>query len=311
MTKSNRYFIAVLILVLLAGAYPLYMGASILSAVLSQGALYIDQYPKYVIPYTPISLALLGAALVLPLLKSKKHASAYACVLAMGIFLITELLLENVLILTTDSKTTLESWQMFMCYVPPDMRTTRTYPAIDVLMGEYSPLFKLHFYLISTVLILSSVRCIYGFEKMLRTNDSSHRRPLIIHAFFTLFLLALCILACFTAFFRDGELTVSPLSAALMVLFFITLSTTAGLPVASWVKSEKRCAAAFFAACAVCLMMYFGEMCLLSGHLYLLGKGAFFDPLAYIVLAPADIVVVLLSGAVCAALTFSKNRKIR
>ena len=46
------------------------------------------------------------------------------------------------------------------------------------------------------------------------------------------------------------------------------------------------------------MVMYIGEMLLLSGNLYRFGSGWFFDGLGVLVLAPADILVILVSGAV-------------
>ena len=47
------------------------------------------------------------------------------------------------------------------------------------------------------------------------------------------------------------------------------------------------------------LLMYFGEMILLSGSLYRLGSGFFFEPMGPLVLAPADVGIILLSGLLC------------
>ena len=48
--------------------------------------------------------------------------------------------------------------------------------------------------------------------------------------------------------------------------------------------------------------MYVGEMILLSGHLYRFGSGFFFHGIGSIVLAPVDLLIILLSGAICALL---------
>ena len=48
---------------------------------------------------------------------------------------------------------------------------TRTWQAVDVLLGGYSPAFKLHFYLISIVIIVSLLNCFYGFARMIRLGD--------------------------------------------------------------------------------------------------------------------------------------------
>ena len=51
-------------------------------------------------------------------------------------------------------------------------------------------------------------------------------------------------------------------------------------------------------ASAVTLVMYIGEMILLSGHLYRFGDGFLFDGIPGIVLSPVDILMILLSGMI-------------
>ncbi len=57
------------------------------------------------------------------------------------------------------------------------------------------------------------------------------------------------------------------------------------------------------------LVMYIGEMILLSGNLYRFGDGTFFDGIAGIVLAPADIMVILASGALTAGIMLLLTRR--
>ena len=57
------------------------------------------------------------------------------------------------------------------------------------------------------------------------------------------------------------------------------------------------------AASFVTLVMYIGEMILLNWHLYRFGKGFFFEAIPEIVLAPVDIVIILLSGFVTAVIS--------
>lgn len=96
-------------------------------------------------------------------------------------------------------------------------------------------------------------------------------------------------------------LLVSPLSAGLMAVFFILLGVTAGLVLGNVLQGCKVA----WAACAssvVTLLMYLGEMALLDGHLYRLGGGFFFDGMGTLVLAPVDVLIILLSGGLCGAL---------
>lgn len=206
----------------------------------------------------------------------------------------------------------LEGWQMYMCYIPPEMFEERTWTEVDVLMGEYSPAFKLHFYVISVVLIISILNCFYGFAKMIATGDNSRKKPLILQSVASAAFLGMCIWACFTAFYRNGDITVSPLSAVLMCVFFLLFGVTVGIYVLSFTLKKKQLLSVWLptlSAAVVTLVMYIGEMILLSGNLYRFGEGFFFEGIIGIVLAPVDIAIILLSGAVTAVIAILIGRK--
>lgn len=304
MSKFRKYYILILLLVLAASWYPLSMGAQVLGDMLREGTVRGEAYPKYIIPYTPISLGVIAGTLAMPLLLKLRqcHALPAASALSLGVFFLSELLLERLVIVTTTVTTTLESWQMYMCYQPPGGYETRTWNEVNVLIGEYSPAFKLHFYFISLVLILSLLNALYGFGHMLLTGDTSRKRALMLQSLSSLVFLGLCVFACFTAFFRGGELTVSPVSALLMCLFFLVFGVTVGIFLGSFLLEKRPLFSIVLpalSASAVTLMMYLCEMVLLSGHLYRFGTGLFFRGLGPLVLAPADILLVLLSGVLC------------
>lgn len=310
--RFNLYYLHACILVLIASYYPLSMGVRVMRDMITQGTVMQENYPKYIIPYTPISIAVLVGVLLMPLCIKflKRFALLGGTAISTGTFFLSELLLERKVIVTTaETVTVLESWQMFMCYQPPGgWGTTKTIykekTAVDILMGNYSPAFKLHFYIISVVLILSLLNCIYGFGQMAKTGDKKRRKALILQLICTLSFLGLCILACFTAFWRDGSILVSPLSATLMAVFFILMGVTVGVFVGSFLLDKKKAAIWVSAATAtvITLMMYIGEMILLHGNLYLLGRGFFFRPIPGIILAPVDILIILLSGGITAAI---------
>ena len=195
---------------------------------------------------------------------------------------------------------------MSMCYIPPEGwgETVTTYKqktAVEILMGEYNPAFKLHFYAISVALIAAVLNALYGFGAMVQSGDQTRRKALSLQSVCTVLFLGLCILACFTAFWRDGSIRVSPLSATLMVIFFIILGVTAGLFAGSFLLKKSRFTAVWIPgiiASAMTLLMYIGEMILLNGHLYIYGKGFLFESLPGIVLTPADLLVILASGGI-------------
>jgi hypothetical protein len=320
--KYPRCCILSLAAVAAASAYPLYMGIRVLRDILNDGTVMKENYPKYIIPYTPIALAVILGTLLMPLFIRlfRRYALIAGGALSLGAFFGFELLFENKIVVTAaETVVKLEDWQMFMCYQPPGgWETTvteyKTKTAAEILMGDYNPAFKLHFYVISVVLVLSLLNCVYGFAQMLKTGDKSRIRPLALQALSAGSFLGLCILACFTAFWRDGNIRVSPLSAALMCVFFVLLGVTVGLFIGSFFTKKKKALSLLVpaaSASATTLLMYAGEMILLHGHLYLLGDGFVFNSIPGIVLAPADILVVIVSGAITCLLMLAVTGKSR
>lgn len=314
----RKYYLFSLLGVLLASCYPIYMGISVIVDMIRYGTVYAENYPKYIIPYTPIALALLVCVALIPVALKyfEKYALLFGTVISTVLFFVFEFILERAVTVTrtvTGIFSTLEDWQMFMCYVPPNSFEERTWTEVDVLMGEYSPAFKLHFYIISIVLIISILNCFYGFAKMIHTGDKSRRKSLVIQSVASGAFLGMCIWACFTAFYRNGDIQVSALSAVLMSVFFVLFGVTVGIYIESFTLNKKPLLSVWLpsvSAAVVTLVMYIGEMILLSGHLYRFGDGFFFAGIPGIVLAPVDIVVILGSGVMTAIITsFVRNKK--
>ena len=319
--KLTRFWLFSLAAVLAASFYPLLMGVRVISDMLRDGTVLKENYPKYIIPYTPIAVAVILGVLLLPLFIKlmKRFAVLGSSALSVGTFLGLELLFERKVVVTsTEAVATLADWQMFLCaYIPPEeyagetVITVRTETAADLLIGDYNPAFKLHFYLISVVLILAIMNCVYGFAQMIRTGNRRRKKALILQSVSAALFLGLCILACFTAFWRDGSILVSPLSACLMSVFFILLGVTVGLFFGSLLLDRSRTVGLWLpaaASAATTLVMYIGEMILLNGHLYRFGTGFFFDGMLAIVLAPVDILVILASGLIAFLLMLFARR---
>lgn len=313
----RKYYLFSLLGVLLASCYPIYMGISVIVDMIRYGTVYAENYPKYIIPYTPIALALLVCVALIPVALKyfEKYALLFGTVISTVLFFVFEFILERAVTVTrtvTGIFSTLEDWQMFMCYVPPNSFEERTWTEVDVLMGEYNPAFKLHFYIISIVLIISILNCFYGFAKMIHTGDKSRRKSLVIQSVASGAFLGMCIWACFTAFYRNGDIQVSALSAVLMSVFFVLFGVTVGIYIESFTLNKKPLLSVWLpsvSAAVVTLVMYIGEMILLSGHLYRLGDGFFFAGIPGIVLAPVDIVVILGSGVMTAIIaSFVRNK---
>ena len=231
------------------------------------------------------------------------------------IFFVSELLLENMVIVSDNAATKLESWQMYMCYVSPENFKTRTWRAVDVLIGDYSPAFKIHFYFISVVLIISLLNCIYGYARIIVSNDKSRLKALVIQSIATAIFLGLCILACFTFFRRRRDYCISCFCSSYEFIFSL-IGITTGVYVGSFLVSRKKMLSvllpSIIASLAV-LIMYIGEMVLLSGRLYRFGSGFLFEGLDGIVLAPADILIIIASGCINAAIcnSFGNSSRLR
>lgn len=316
MTKFHKYWLFSLAGTLVLSYYPLKMGFSVIYDMVTKGTVLQENYPKYIIPYTPIALSLIVSVLFMPLIFkfAKRFTQLFASALSLSVFFVSEFLLESKVIVTSTVVTTLESWQMYMCYVVPSEFETRTWRPVDVLIGEYSESFKFHFYLISIVLIIAILNSVFGFAHTVRTNDKKRIKALTVESVCAALFLGLCILACFTAFFRNGDIYVSPLSAMLMSLFFTILGVTVGVYTGSFLIGKKRVISLVLpsvAAALTTLAMYIGEMFLLSGHLYRFGRGFVFAAMGPIVLAPVDILIIFLSGIISFGICSVLNSKER
>ncbi len=307
----NRYYLLSCIGVLIVSYYPLSMGVRIITDMIVNGSVMKENYPKYIIPYTPMCIAIIVGVLLMPLCIKlfRRFALVGGAFIATGVFFTIELLFEQkVVISTAETVTKLEDWQMFMCYVPPEgwgenLITYKTQTAVDILMGDYNPAFKLHFYLISVVLIITILNCLYGFGQMVKSGEKKRFKSLILQSVCSITFLGLCILACFTAFWRDGSIQVSTLSAALMTVFFVLFGVTVGVFVGSFLSGKRKFVLIWIpsiVASVMTFLMYIGEMILLNGHLYSFGTGFMFDSVLGIVFAPIDLLIILAAACITA-----------
>ena len=63
----NLYYLLSCIGVLIASYYPLSMGVRVITDMIVNGTVMKEDYPKYIIPYTPISIAVIVGVLLMPL----------------------------------------------------------------------------------------------------------------------------------------------------------------------------------------------------------------------------------------------------
>ena len=294
MTTKKFYFLS-LGIILAASIYPIIMGAELLAAYFQNGGINVNAYPKYIIPYTPICISLILITALLPLFMKlfKRFVLPAVSILGIGLFLASEMWLENV---TVFGGVNVQSWQTYSCLMTPQALQTIG----NSLSAQYSPAFKVHFYIISALIILSVTTVIYGFTKMIRDKDRNKMKPLTVQLIAVAIFIGLCIFACFTAFFRTGAIIVSPLSAALMSLFFVVFGVTAGVYAGTLLYGRKpgvSIAVPSVISVFTTVVMYIGELVLMGGTLFKFGTEFLFQPLIG-PFAAADMVIILLSGAI-------------
>ncbi len=304
-TNKSYYFLS-LVVVFLLSFYPLTMGVRILVAYIHQGYIDAADYPKYVIPYTPIAIALMVSVALLPIVIRfcKKFALLVVSILSVGLFLASEILFENITVFSAkEGAVDIGSWQAAMCIATPEVMQTIAYKeTIGQLLAErYSPVFKVHFYLIAILIVLAVIGIVYGFGKMIRDKNYYKKNLFIIQTVAASIFIGLCIFACFTAFYRTGELSLSALSSWLMSVFFVVFGVNAGIYSGNLLYLKKPLLSQLtpiLIAAAVTFVMYIGELVLMGGVLFKFGSGFLFEPIGVCPLAPIDFTVIALSGMI-------------
>jgi hypothetical protein len=213
------------------------------------------------------------------------------------IFFISEYFFEQIRVVGEATEMPLESWQYSLCIATPEVLRSIGKP----IYASGNPAYKIHFYIIAVAIIITVLNVIYGFSKMFKDRDFSKKRFLIAQGISVLIFIGLCILACFTAFYRNGSINISPLSAGLMTVFFIIFGITAGIYSGSLLHSRNNFLShtiPAITASLTTLMMYIGELILMGGVLFRYGKGLLFEPIPGIPFSVVDIVIVLASGMI-------------
>ena len=296
MKYKNFYFISMLA-VALASVYPVYMGIVTLISHSKNGFINVSDYQKYIIPYTPVCIALIVSTALMPLMfiVFKRYTLPAVSILGMLLFFVSELSIEQIRVVEGYTNMPLESWQLSLCMATPEVLSAIGEP----IYAANNPAFKIHFYIIAIVIILAVLNVIYGFSKMFREHNFRKRRPLIAQAVLTAVFIGLCILACLTAFYRNGTINISPLSALLMSVFFIVFGNTAGIYIGSVFYGKSKPLSNIIPAITASLttlVMYIGELVLMDGVLFKYGKGFIFKPLNIIPFSIVDIFIILASG---------------
>jgi len=287
--------------VLAASVYPIYMGVKVVSAVVRDGHVHVGDYPKYVIPYAPICVAVILATALVPVAVRylKGAALPVLSVSGVSVFLVAETQMEAV---TVFSEKTIAgdigTWQAWMCMTTPEVMQTVAYQTTigQELVTRYSPVFKVHFYLIAVLMVLAVIYLAHGFYSMSKTGNFSKRRPLIIQSGATGAYAGLCVFAVFTAFFRTGDIRLSLVSSGLMIAFFTVFGVTAGFYVGGLLYGRTKLLSYVVPATVAALTttaMYAGELVMMGGVVFKYGDGAFFEPLGVVPLAAVDMTVIV------------------
>ena len=305
---SKKFYLLSLAALIAISAYPIFMGVVAVRAYIIHGHLTIDDLYQYMIPYTPIAVSLIAVVAFMPLIYKlcKKLTLLAMSVLGTALFLLLESLFERLPVYTNQP---LESWQLFLCSY--QSFSERLYK--DVMFAPDNPTFKMHYYIISIIIILIIINVVLGFYRMIKDQNYGKRPPLLAQMISGAVFIGLCILACCTAFFRDGQLHISPLSAALMSTFFIVYGMTGGIYIGSIFYGGKKMFSQVLpavVASAVTLVMYIGELTVLQGILYTYGNGAIFDPIAKSPFSVVDVVIIILSGVLTYVVIRWLNEKV-
>jgi len=321
MFKKHTYAFS-LIFVLLISICPVYMGSKTISLYFLKGSISFDEYPKYIIPYTPIALSILLVTFFMPIIirKTEEFALLVATLSGGLIFFLTENFFERITVYVEPAINLtkkipdfvqVQDWQLSICAqfrnppftLPPNIiifPTSTASPTPDnLIFAANNPFFKIHFYLISIIIIFAFINVLYRILKMVLDNSFARIKPVLAQAISWTVFVGMCIWACFTAFYRTGELLVSPLSAVLMAIFFIVMGVTCGTYLGSIFYRKGKILSLWVPSVFAVLMtflMYVGELVLKAGILFKLGTGVFFDSFAGTPFALSDFAIIIASG---------------
>jgi len=254
-------------------------------------------------------IAVIVAAALLPAIYrlSKPFSLVITSGVGVGLFLIGEMLFEKIKVVEGYTTMPLQSWQYSLCVATPEVLRSIGEP----IYAENNPAFKVHFYMIAIVIILSVIGLLQGFMKFFTEGLHQKKKTLIVQAVCIVSFISLCILACFTAFYRNGTLYISPISAFLTGLFFIVFGITFGMYFAGHLHGKRKLLSILLPSIIAMLTtvaMYIGELVLMDGYLFIFGNGVFFEPLGPIPFSMCDILIILISGIITASLSILLNR---
>lgn len=83
--KYQKFYLLSAAGVAAAAAYPVAMGVRVTVEMLRNGAVLMENYPKYVIPYAPIAIALLFGVLLMPVFQKLSNKRGFLLGAALAI----------------------------------------------------------------------------------------------------------------------------------------------------------------------------------------------------------------------------------
>ncbi len=317
MVNKKFYWLTLAVLLALS-AYPLINGVRMAYLSIANGAIEPEQYAKYVVPYAAMCSSIVLFAAFQPLIcKIKRMPFLVGIIDAFASFTVIELFFERVKIktagmvlvdpasLSAGTAATLPSaevdiWQASLCVVSPLTREQSVAYASQSqnFFVMANDTYKIHYYLISLILITMVCGLVYGIAQMVRTGDRSRKKQIILQGVATATLVSLCVFANTTAFFRQAEAIQTPLASILTCLFFVVSGAAVGVYAGSFLLNKNKLfglGLPVLLSSVTVLGLYIGEAAMMEGGLYRFGTGWFFEGLPGIALAPADILAILIS----------------
>lgn len=293
--RVKRFYWSALLVLIVLSSYPIVMGARVFVIHMMNGSIQPEDYANYVIPYTAVCLSILIGVILYPLIsRLKRFSIPVATMLTIILFLGIELYIESITLNSPEAQSTLQ-WQLASC-----IGTTAAMQAFQKL---YDNTFKIHYFLISFTIILLVIGIVYSYGNVMLSKDKERKNILRLQIVCTVLFIAFCIVANFTAFFREAVDYLSPLSSILTGAFFVVLGLTAGAYLAGFLTGRSSFVSVGLPSIGALMTtsaMYYGEYKLLNGVLYRFGYSQFFQPLPFTVVAPVDIMVILVSGGLTA-----------
>jgi len=266
----------------------------------------------HMIPYTPISIAVIICTAIMPLVfnLSKKFALLVLSILGIGLFFALETYFEQipVFIIESPQSTNVIGWQTTLCIVTPEIER----PVLNAQGMQIIPSIKVHFQIISILMVLAVIGIIYGFYKMAYMNNHEKRKPLIAQLITVTCFIGLCVLASSTSFFRTGSIYLSSTSAFLMTTFLILFGVTGGIYAGTWLYGKRKLLSIYIPSIIAMLMTtarYISEFIMFNSGMFRRGRGYLFEPLGFLRLSLFDVLTIAISGVVTFLVLKAINRK--